>query len=62
MSPNQHISEMEAMKRNIHDMQKQLQLAYQRIGQLTCELDDMRRYKDAVDDGKIFLGEEDEPI
>ena len=56
------ISHIEGLKRNIAELQRQLQTAYIRIGELTCQVDDLKRYKAAVDDGKLFLGEEDESV
>ena len=50
------------LRKNIKELQQQLQNSYIRIGELNMIIQDLKRYKAAVDDGKIFIREDDESI
>ena len=52
------MNDEEQLRTNI----KELQQAYIRIGELNMEIQDLKRYKDAVDDGKILIREDDESV
>jgi len=57
MPPDRILNELEILRRNIQEMQAQLQSAYVRIGELTADLQDTRRQKsDAqmLHEDKIF--------
>ena len=45
MPPDRILNELEILRRNIQEMQAQLQSAYVRIGELTADLQDTRRQK-----------------
>lgn len=56
------MNDEEQLRTNIKELQQQLQQAYIRIGELNMEIQDLKRYKDAVDDGKILIREDDESV